>query len=291
MNLLYDHDEEISGEQLSNIGCEYDKLGYVENAKKCFELAMKKEYYPAIVYLAKHYLEFEKNVEQFISLNEIALSHGIEDAAISLLEYYDDIQDNENKLKYLKICVDDFNSTDKLYDIIMYYKYMFDEENCIIYCNKLINNKDHGHNYKNGHFLLGQLYKHISKYSEMIHHYKLFLSSIEKKDIPFDDDIIIDMESKVLFVINIFITNEIDLVEIQEYMNKFNIKSDRLTTIIQLKINKTKLIEYNKMGECPICRQTELLQIFDCLGHYFCKMCTVKLEDECAICKCPKWKY
>ena len=56
---------------------------------------------------------------------------------------------------------------------------------------------------------------------------------------------------------------------------------------MQFKKNKMKLIEYKKLDECYICLDNTELKMFDCIGHHYCTMCTIKL-DNCPICREPK---
>ena len=278
------YDETMTGEQLTDIGCEYTKLGNSYHTKKCFELAINKNYPSAILCLGNYYLRVENNSTEFIRLYNMGLEHQMKDAPIALAEYYHSIDDIPNMVKYLKISVDEFNDSASIYNLIMHYNHENDEPNSIKYCNMLIE-----HNYKNGQFFMGQTFRQFTKYNEMIKHYKLFLEDIKDGEVNFYNDNISELENQAMFVIfHVFIANEIDLEEMQTYLHKFNITTDQLLGLLQFKINKTKIPYYSKIGECPICLEDNVnLKLYDCLGHYYCQMCTVKIE-KCAICKCSR---
>lgn len=277
-----EYNETMTSEELTDIGCKYSKLKLSYHAKKCFELAISKNYPPAMMYLGKYYLQVENNQLEFIRLSKMGLEHGIKDAPVALAEYYYSINDIDNMVKYLKISVDNFNDDESIYNLIMHYHHENDEDNSIKYCNKLIE-----YNYKKGHFYLGQTYRQSSKYNEMIKHYKLFLEDVKVEDATFHNENITELENQLMYVIfHVFIANEIDLNEMQSYLHKFNITSPHLHGLVQFKINKTKIPYYKQTGDCPICLEENIsLKLYDCLGHHYCEMCTVKL-DKCAICKC-----
>ena len=82
--------------------------------------------------------------------------------------------------------------------------------------------------------------------------------------------------------------NEIELHFVQEMVKKFNIISGSIYNNIQYKLNKTKLTDYKKIGTCNICLDEDVeIQLFDCLGHYYCKKCTVQLS-KCPTCLCDR---
>ena len=282
--MIFEYNESMDGEKLVDIGCEYGKIKHRYHIKRCFELAINKDYLPALMCLGNYYLQIENNYLEFIKLYETAVKYKIKDAAMGLADYYNSIEDFPNMVKYLEICLEDFDDADSAWNLSQYYTGINDEKNSILYANKLITL-----DYNKGHFMMGQLYRHFLKYELMINHYKLFLTNIKVEDVNFENENCSELEHQLMFVIfHVFVSNEIDIEEMQNYITKFKIISSSLSGLLQFKINKTKIPYYNKTGECPICLQDNInLKLFDCLGHHYCEICTVKL-DTCAMCKCSR---
>jgi hypothetical protein len=116
------------------------------------------------------------------------------------------------------------------------------------------------------------------------------LNNVNPSLLVFDNDIDNNYEKKFLNVIKLFLNNEINLGFIQSILHKYNITMSQILGHLQFKLNKIKLKdpEYSKIGTCNICFGDDVkLQLYDCLGHYYCLECTINME-KCAVCRCIK---
>ena len=158
---------------------------------------------------------------------------------------------NKKRFKYLNIGWYKFKDQRSLCSLIHHYSVNKDYDNVEKYHNilKIINPSI-------AQFMIGMEHKLRSNYDEMI----------------------INMD------------NDINIPLLQFILHKLNITNSSILGHIQFKLNKTKLKDpvYNKTGSCNICFSDDVqLQLFDCLGHYYCQDCTISM-DKCAICRCSK---
>jgi TPR repeat protein len=88
-------------------------------------------------------------------------------------------------------------------------------------------------------------------------------------------------------IYEILLQNDMELYFVQEVISKYSVYSN-LNSLLQFKLNKKKLPNYTKIDKCMICFEDNIsTQLFDCLGHYYCQNCTIKIKD-CCLCKSKK---
>ena len=88
-------------------------------------------------------------------------------------------------------------------------------------------------------------------------------------------------------IYEILIQNDMELYFVQEIILKYPFFSS-LYSLLQFKLNKKKLPVYTKIDRCMVCFEDNIpTQLFDCLGHYYCQGCTIKIM-ECCLCKSHK---
>jgi hypothetical protein len=201
--------------------------------------------------------------------------------------YYDKKNDSNMKIKYMNIGWYKLKDLNSLCNLVKFYLYAGDNEKCDKYCNILMSN-----NIAMGQFLSGIICKERNQYNKMIEHFTLFFSYISINDLgdEYDEK---NMYSHAYGIITcIFTQNEIELNFIQKMHYRFEMNKDPYIGNLQLKINKTKLPNYRKDGECPICmKENSSLKIFDCLAHYYCDECTVQINNKCPICRLSRMCY
>lgn len=271
------YDESMSPDMLNNIANKFIILYDYNNMKRCYTLAVEKKSTLAMVQLARYYTQIEPNEEEVIRLYNLAIENDDGNGAHELAEYYKSKDDITNFIKYSNISIDQFNNEESTIPIISYYNGIKDETNSIKYCDKLIKI-----NSLRGYFTKGMTYQIYDKYTEMKECYDTYLNNLCINN--FDDPI------HYKYVIKLYLMNDIDIPYVQSMMHKFKMVEPKLTGHLQYKIHKSKLKEpmYNKIGTCSICLTDAItLQLFDCLGHYYCRDCTIKI-DKCAVCMCTK---
>jgi len=280
-----EYDNSMTPQQLTDIAIQNMLRQDYDNMKICFTMAIEKNYTPAMTQMARYYEQFEHNNNEMIRLYELAIQHGDKNGAIALGDYYKSKNDIPNVLKYLNICINQFNDHESIYDIIMYYNSINDEPNSLKYCDKLIE-----YDQSRGYFIKGKTFQLFKKYSDMKVHYELFLNSLDTTKIVFNTDNLTALEKQFAHVIKLYMDNDINIQFVQFILHKLNISTPTILGHIQFKINKMKLKDpvYNKIGSCSICFGDDVqLQLFDCLGHYYCQDCTINM-GKCAICRCSK---
>jgi tetratricopeptide (TPR) repeat protein len=254
-----------------------------DNMKICLAMAIEKNYTPAMVHLARFYDQIEHDLNEMIRLYTLAYENGNKDGAFGLVDYYKSTHDIANVLKYLNIGVDQFNDQESIYDLVMYYQSINDETNSLKYCDKLIQT-----NPNRGHFIKGKMFQTFKKYDEMKIHFNSFFESLVPTNLLFNTDELNNDEKQFSYVIKLYMDNELDLPYVQFILHKFNITTSTILGHLQFKLNKTKLTIYNQVGTCAICFNDNInLQLFDCLGHHYCRDCTISM-DKCAVCRCTK---
>ena len=114
------------------------------------------------------------------------------------------------------------------------------------------------------------------------------MNNVDSNLIKYNNDELNQYEKHFMYIIRLYLDNEIELSFIQYVLHKFNITMPGILGHLQYKLNKSKLSIYKQISTCPICYADNIeLQLFDCLGHHYCKECTIGL-DKCAMCKCTK---
>lgn len=201
-----------------------------------------------------------------------------------LIMYYDYKGANKKRYKYLKIGWYKFKDQRSLCSLIHYYSVNKDYDNVDKYTNilKPINPSI-------AQFMIGMEHKLRNNYDEMIINLKLFFEYIKDEDLIYIEDKELNDHTKAYInILRLFISNEIELKFVHEITNKFKLITRSIYNKIQVKINKTKLTDYKKIGTCNVCMENETeLQLFDCLGHHYCKKCTVQL-NKCPTCLCDR---
>jgi tetratricopeptide (TPR) repeat protein len=284
-NSPIEYDESMTAEKLTDIAIQNMICQDYDNMKICFMMAIEKNYTPAMLQFARYYEQFEMNINEMIRLYELAIQHNDKNGAIALSDHYKSKNDIPNTLKYLNICVDKFNDIESINDLIAYYNSQNDEVNSLNYCDKLITLDQ-----SNGYYMKGKTYQTFKKYSDMKIWYEQFLHSIDVSTIVFNTKNLTQLEKQFAHVIKLYMDNDINIPLLQFILHKLNITNSSILGHIQFKLNKTKLKDpvYNKIGSCNICFSDDVqLQLFDCLGHYYCQDCTISM-DKCAICRCSK---
>jgi len=90
---------------------------------------------------------------------------------------------------------------------------------------------------------------------------------------------------KIIYAI--LLQNDLELPLVQDLISKYQVFSN-LNSLLQFKLNKKKLPVYTKIDRCMVCFEDNVTtQLFDCLGHYYCQNCTIKIT-ECCLCKSHK---
>jgi len=190
----------------------------------------------------------------------------------------------KKRFKYLNIGWYKFKDQRSLCSLIHYYSVNKDYDNVEKYTNilKPINPSI-------AQFMIGMEHKLRCNYDEMIINLKLFFEYVKKDDLIMkEDEELNDYTKGYINILRLFIMNEIELQFVQETVKKFNIITGTIHSNIQFKINKTKLPNYKKIGSCYICFDDDVeLQLYDCLGHHYCKKCTVQL-NKCPTCMCDR---
>jgi hypothetical protein len=277
------YDDSMSGEELTQIAIEYMTGQDYDNMKICFALAIEKNYTKAMLHFARYYEQIEYNRDEIIRLYTLAYENGHRDGAYSLALFFKHLNDTPNVLKYLIIGVERFDDEEAMYDLVAYYTSIKDEANSFKYCNILC-----GKNLLQGHFVIGKTFKEYNKFSEMKIHFNEYLNTLTTNEIKFNNDIIHGHEKQLLYVLKVYIDNDITLEFIQSTLHRLNITTSKLLGHLQFKLNKTKLPHYLQVNKtCSICFDDTDLKLFDCLGHHYCETCTIKM-DICAVCQCSK---
>jgi hypothetical protein len=201
-----------------------------------------------------------------------------------LIMYYDYRCAHNKKLKYLNIGWYKFKDQRSLCSLIHHYSVNKNYEKVDKYSNIL-----ETINPCIAQFMIGMENKLRNKYYNMIKHLKKFFDYLKKEDLSLENkDDLNDNTKAYLNIIRLFTTNEIELHFIQQMTSKFDLITSTIHNNLQFKINKTKLINYRKTGQCNICLDENIsLKLFDCLGHYYCDSCTVQL-DKCPTCLCNR---
>ena len=280
-----EYDESMTAEKLNDIAIQNMICQDYDNMKICFMMAIEKNYTPAMLQFGRYYEQFEMNTKEMIRLYELAIQHNDKQGAIALADFYKSKNDIPNTLKYLNICIDKFNDIESITDLIGYYQSSNNDVNSLNYCDKLISLDQ-----SFGYYMKGKIYQHSKKYSDMKVWYEQFLNSIDPSRIVFDTDNLTMIEKQFAHVIKLYMDNDINIPLLQFILHKLNITNSSILGHIQFKLNKTKLKDpvYSKTGTCNICFSDDVqLQLFDCLGHYYCQECTINM-DKCAICRCSK---
>jgi hypothetical protein len=280
-----EYDSSMEADKLMIIGDKYINRGDTDNMKICLYTAIEKKHVPSMLYLAKYFRYFEYNIDEMLRLYNLAIENGSNEGAYSLSEYYKTINDSENVIKYLNISINNFNDQESMIDIINYYSDKNDEVNCMKYADKLIE-----HNPIRGNYIKGKMYQRFKKYTEMKLHYEYFLNTLEPDLISLNNEELTYTEKQFLSIIKLYMDNDINIPYIQNILHKFNISDSSILGHIQFKLNKIRIKEplYSMIGSCNICFGDNIkLQLYDCLGHYYCEECTINM-DKCAICRCSK---
>lgn len=284
-NSPIEYNQSMTAEKLTDIAIQNMICQDYDNMKICFMMAIEKNYTPAMLQFARYYEQFEHNINEMVRLYELAIHYNDKNGSLALADYYKLKNDIPNTLKYLNICVDKFNDIESINDLIGYYNSQNDETNSVNYCDKLIS-LDHS----SGYYMKGKTYQKFNKFSDMKICYELFLNSIDSSSIVFDPENFTQVEKQFAHVIKLYMDNDINIPLIQFILHKLNITNSSILGHIQFKLNKMKLKDpvYSKAGTCNICFNDDVqLQLFDCLGHYYCQDCTINM-DKCAVCRCSK---
>ena len=276
-NVPLNYDETMSGDKLNEIAQKYIKKGDYDNARICLLMAIEKGHTKSMLQLGTYYEQVEPNVEDMIRLYTLAYENGNKEGVFALANYYTKMNNEEQMIKYLLIGANRFEDRDAIYNLIVHYQKKQEKINCLFWVDKLIANNPNA-----GHYLKGWAFEKFNDIDCMKIHYTMFLEKLPPNPILSHED-----AEKILDIIRLYIHNEIDLQFIQQMLHKFSITDDVILGHLQFKINKTKLPNYMQTGECMICYDTKDIQMYDCLGHYYCLGCTIKL-DKCPVCKCTK---
>ena len=278
-----EYSESMTPEVLTDIALKYMVRNEYDNMKICFSMAIEKHHISAMLHFARYYEQVEENDDEVIRLYNLALENGSKDGAYMLGQFYKIKNDIPNACKYFDIGIERFKDEDSIYILIMHYQSINDEVNSMKYCDKLIEC-----NPIKGYFIKGKSCELFQKYSEMKENYNKFLNTVDPNLIKFNNDELNQYEKHFGYIIRLYLENEIDLSFMQYVLHKFNITTSGILGHLQYKLNKCKLSIYKQTGTCPICYADNIeLQLFDCLGHHYCKDCTIGLE-KCAMCKCTK---
>jgi hypothetical protein len=201
-----------------------------------------------------------------------------------LIMYYYYKGADKKRFKYLNIGWYKFKDQRSLCSLIHYYSVNKDYDNIEKYHHIL-----KSINPSIAQFMIGMEHKRRCNYDQMILNLKLFFDYVKKEDLIINDgEELNDYTKAYVSILRLFIMNEIELHFVQEMVKKFNIISGSIYNNIQHKLNKTKLTDYKKIGTCYVCLDEDIeIQLFDCLGHHYCKKCTVQLS-KCPTCLCDR---
>lgn len=204
----------------------------------------------------------EKNVDEGIKYFKMSAEDKFPQGIYSLFTFYysgKEVEKNiDEAIKYLKLGaeVKDVHSIYHL--IVLYYNYgLYD----------IPQNIDEG-------------FKYIKLYLECVTVDNIYCKVNKKMTI------IGSYLQKIIY--EILLQNDMELYFVQEVITKYKIFSN-LHSLLQFKINKRKLPNYyNHTEKCSVCFEENIpTHLFDCLGHYYCIGCTIKIK-ECCMCKSHK---
>jgi len=113
---------------------------------------------------------------------------------------------------------------------------------------------------------------------------KLFLEGVTSENLKVNTKFSVRGQLLYTIIYNILLQNDLELKFVQHLILKYPIYGN-LNSLLQFKLNKSKLPNYIQKDDCMICFEQGIdLQMFDCLGHYYCKKCSIKIK-ECCLCK------
>lgn len=282
------YNENMTSNELIEIAIQYMKNEDYNNMKKCYMLAITKKDTNAMITLGNFYQKVEINLSEMIRLYTLAYENGNKVGVISLVNYYKSINNIPNAIKYLNICIERFDDTESMEQMIRYYLFLEENTNnknlALKYCDLLIT-----YSPNNGYFMKGYTFQKYSEYELMKIQYDKFISDIDKSNLIFNKKNCTKINYNFLYVIKFYMDNEINLKLIQNVLGKCNNVPKYITGHMQYKINKSKYINppYNKIDMCPCCLEVTNLQLFDCGGHWHCQNCTIKIS-QCSECACYK---
>jgi TPR repeat protein len=203
----------------------------------------------------------EKNLIEAIRYIKIASDEKFPQAIYSMFTFYyngEGVEKNiDEAIKYLKLGAEIKDSA-SIYQLIV-------------------------RNYNYGLFDIPQNIKEGFKYI------KLFLETVTVDNIYSKVNKKLTVHGSYLqkIIYEILLQNDMELPLVQEIILKLPVFSN-LNSLLQFKLNKKKLPNYIKIDKCMVCFEDNIpTQLFDCLGHYYCQNCTIKI-NECCLCKSHK---
>jgi len=242
----------LAADNLSDIN--YDHRNWIAESK---EIKKKCIYRVACLYSSG--IGVEKNVIESFKYTKLSADANVVDSFHDIFVCYFygvGIEKNfEEGMKYLKIGIE-LKSDKAIYDMI-----------CLCY------------NY--------EIYSIPQNLDEGMKYIKLFLEDVTTEKLK--ENTKFSVKGQLLFIImyNILLRNDHELKFVQHLILKYPIYAN-LNNLLQFKLNKVKLPNYIQKNDCMICYEQGVdLQMFDCLGHYYCKKCTIKIK-ECCLCNGKK---
>jgi TPR repeat protein len=132
-----------------------------------------------------------------------------------------------------------------------------------------------------------ETYNYPQNLDEGMKYIKLFLEDVTTENLKTNTKFSVKGQLLYNIIYILLLQNDLELKFVQHIILKYPVYGN-LNSLLQFKLNKCKLANYSQKDNCIICYDENIdLQMFDCLGHYYCKKCTIKIK-ECCLCKGKK---
>jgi tetratricopeptide (TPR) repeat protein len=278
------------------LGKSYFKMGKKKRAIKFHELAIQKDYEPAMLSLATYYLNTEANTQKYIEYLMLAIdrkksSLAMNELGIYYLEQSKNPIDETCNVTYIQF----YN--DRLREFSFAYNYLM---------------MAYTYDYENAH-IIGDIFKFKGEHHNMMKYYNIALdyenndyaceyASLKMAEYFLDTKkdqktainyllLAIKMHSSTgLYKLNqVYIKNNefdkfIDFIY-NEIINECNLFIRNQYKKMTLFLESRK--KYVEIQTCSICYENKNLIPFDCFCHVFCTSCYIRI-DRCALCKFEK---
>ena len=243
-----------------------------------------------ITYKAYFYYKILKDHKSAKKFYKEAMMMENTHAMHGLAMYYKRYDRPNKMLKYLKMAI---KKNDNV-AMIDYGNHHLFENNNINKAMKYYNMAKKNNHYRGYYELAYYFYEYKFNYQKCKENMLLFLNTIDSDAEAYLDDLKL---RGVLFekLITLILVHEYeeDISFLKPYCDKLGININDTYNLYKIKMQSKKQFQTNrekiflKDEECGVCYETKELYLFDCIGHYICASCYLKV-DKCPFCSINK---
>jgi len=242
-----------------------------------------------ITYKAYYYYKVLKDHKNAKKFYKEAMMMGNTHAMHGLAMYYKRYDRPNKMLKYLKMAI---KKNDNV-AMIDYGNHHLFENNNINKAIKYYNMAKKNNHYRGYYELAYYFYEYKFNYKKCLENMLLFLDTFDSDiEVYLDDLKLRGVLFEKLITLILIHEYEEDINFLKPYCDKLGININETYNLYKIKMQSKKQFQINKEkflkdDECGVCYETKKLYLFDCIGHYICASCYLKV-DKCPFCSITK---